>query len=77
MTGFDVFKAIGTSSTIARTINALKDSNNSTAADLFKESCIEVVKQSTSDFADLTNPAEVDVDSDTLDKVVVHLRTLI
>ena len=35
MTGFDVFKAIGTIATIARIINALKDSNNSTAKDLF------------------------------------------
>ena len=66
MTGFDVFKTIGTIATIVGTINALKDSNNSTAADLFKESCIEAVKQSAPDFADLTDPAEVKVDSGTL-----------
>ena len=66
MTGFDVFNAIGTIASIVGTINALKDSNNSTAADLFKESCIEAIRQSASDFADLTTPAEVDVDSETL-----------
>ena len=66
MTGFDVFKVIGTITTIVRTINALKDSNNSTAEDLFKESCIEAVKQSAPNFAYITDPAEVDVDSDTL-----------
>ncbi len=66
MTGFDVFKAIGTIATIVRTINALKDLNNSTAEDLFKESCIEAVKQSAPNFVDLTDPAEVDMDSDTL-----------
>ena len=66
MTGFDVFNAFGTIASIIGGINTLKDSNNSTAADLFKESCIEAVKQSTPDFADITDPAEVDVDSDTL-----------
>ena len=66
MTGFDVFNAIGTIASIVGGINALKDLNNSTAADLFKESCKEAVRQSTPDFADLTTPAEIDVDSDTL-----------
>ena len=66
MTGFDAFKAIGTIASIVRTINALKDSNNSTAEDLFKESCIEAVKQSAPNFVDITDPAEVDMDSDTL-----------
>ena len=66
MTIFDGFNAIGTIASIVGAINALKDSNNSTAADLFKESCVEAVKQSASDFADLTTPSEVDVDSDTL-----------
>ena len=66
MTGFDVFKTIGTITSIVRAINALKDSNNSTAADLFKKSCIEAVRQSAPNFSDLTTPAEVDVDSDTL-----------
>ena len=41
MTGFEVFKDIGIIASIVRTINALKDSNNSTAEDIFKESCIE------------------------------------
>ena len=75
MTGFDVFKAIGTIATIVRTINALKDSNNSTAEDLFKESCIEAVKQSAPDFADFTDPAEVDVDSDTLVTLLKDIDT--
>ena len=75
MTGFDVFKTIGTIATIVRTINALKDSNNSTAADLFKESCIEAVKQSTPSFADFTDPAEVDVDSDTLVTLLKDIDT--
>ena len=66
MTGFDVFNAIGTIASIVGAINALKDSNNSTAADLFKESCREAVRQSAPNFADLTTPAEVDVDGDTL-----------
>ena len=66
MTGFDIFKVIGTIATIVRTINALKDSNNSTSEDLFKESCIKAVKQNVPNFADITNPGEVDVDSDTL-----------
>lgn len=66
MTGFDVLKTIGTIASIVRTINALKDSNNSTAEDLFKESCIEAVKQSAPNFADIADPAEVDLDSDTL-----------
>ena len=66
MTGFDVFNAIGTIASIVGAINALKDSNNSTAADLFKESCTEAVRQSAPNFADLTTPEEVDVDGDTL-----------
>ena len=65
MTGFDVFNAIGTIASIVGAINALKDSNNSTAADLFKDSCKEAVRQSAPDFADLTTPEEFDVDSDT------------
>ncbi|MYK93156.1 hypothetical protein F4009_03975, partial [Candidatus Poribacteria bacterium] len=65
MTGFDFFNAIGTIASIVGAINALKGSNNSTAADLFKESCKEAVRQSAPDFADLTTPEEFDVDSDT------------
>ena len=66
MTGFEIFNATGTIASIVSVVNALKDSNNSTASDLFKESCIDAVKQSAPDFADLTTPAEVDMDSDTL-----------
>ena len=75
MTGFDVLKTIGTIASIVRTINALKDSNNSTAEELFKESCIEAVKQSASNFADITNPAEVGVDSDTLVTLLKDIDT--
>ena len=64
MTGFDVFNAIRTIASIVSVIKALKD-NNSTAADLFKESCVEAVRQSAPDFADLTTPEEFDVDTDT------------
>ena len=66
MTGLEFLNAIGAIASIVGAINALKDSNNSTAADLFKESCIEAVRQSAPDFADLTTPAEVNVDGDTL-----------
>lgn len=75
MTGFDVFKVVGTIATIVRTINALKDSNNSTAEDIFKESCIEAVKQSAPNFADITNSAEVDVDIDTLVTLLKDIDT--
>lgn len=71
---FISFNAIGTTASIAGGINALKDLNNSTAADLFKESFIDAVKQNAPDFADLTDPEMVDVDSDTLDKVVASLE---
>ena len=66
MTILEGFNAIRTIVSIVNGIKALKDLNNSTAEDLFKESCIEAVKQSAPDFADITDPAEVDVDSDTL-----------
>lgn len=65
MTGFDFFNAIGTIASIVGAINALKGSNNSTAADLFKKSCKEAVRQSAPHFADLTTPEEFDVDTDT------------
>ncbi len=68
------FNAIGTTASIVGGINALKDLNNSTAVDLFKESFIEAVKQNAPNFADLTNPERVDVDSDTLDKVIASLE---
>ena len=66
MTGFDVFNAIGTIASIVSVINTLKDSNNSTASNLFKESCVKAVRQNAPDFADHTTPEKVDVDSDTL-----------
>ena len=68
------FNAIGTTASIIGGINALKDLNNSTAADLFKKSFIDAVKQNAPNFADLNGPEGVDVDSNTLDKVVVSLE---
>ena len=66
MTGLEVFNTIGTIASIVSVLNALKDSNNSTAAELFKESCKEAVRQGAPAFADHTTPEKVDVDSDTL-----------
>ncbi|MDE0688675.1 MAG: tetratricopeptide repeat protein [Candidatus Poribacteria bacterium] len=71
---FISFNAIGTTVSIVGGINALKDLNNSTAADLFKESFIDAVKQNAPNFAALTNPAEVGVDRDTLDNVIASLE---
>ena len=66
------FNAIGTTASIIGGINALKDLNNSTAAELLKESFRDAVKQSAPNFSDLTAPA--DVDDDTLDKVIASLE---
>ena len=66
MTILESFNAIRTIVSIFNGIKALKDLNNSTAEDLFKESCIEAVKESAPNFADITDPAEIDVASDTL-----------
>ena len=65
MIGFDFFNTIGTIASIVGAINALKGSNNSTAADLFKESCKEAVRQSAPHFADVTTSEEFGVDTDT------------
>ena len=67
------FNAIGTSASIFSAINDLKDLNNSTAADLFKESFINAVTQSAPTFADLTDPERVGVDNNTLDEVIASL----
>ena len=66
MTMLDGFNAIKTILSIIGVIKSLKDLNNSTVADLFRESCCKAVRQRAPDFADLATPAEVDVDSDTL-----------
>lgn len=73
MTILEGFNAIRTIVSIVNGIKALKDLNNSTAEDLFKESCIEAVKQSAPEFADLTDPAEVDMDSNTLVALLKHI----
>ena len=71
---FMSFNAIGTTASIFGGINALKDLNNSTAADLFKKSFIDAVKQSAPNFADLTDPETVDVDNDALNKVIASFE---
>ena len=68
------FNAIGTTASIFSGITALKDLDNSTAADLFKESFIDAVKQSAPDFADLTDPEKVDVDNNTLNEVIASFE---
>ena len=71
---FMSFNAIGTTASIFGGINALKDLNNSTAADLFKKSFIDAVKQSAPNFADLTDPETVDVDNNALNKVIASFE---
>ena len=66
------FNAIGTTVSIVGGINALRDLNNSTAAEFLKESFRDAVKQSAPNFSDLTAP--VDVDDDTLDRVIDSLE---
>ena len=68
------FNAIGTTASIFGGINALKDLNDSTAADLFKKSFIDAVKQNAPDFADFTDPETVDVDNDALNKVIASFE---
>ena len=65
---------LGTTASVASGIAALRHLNNSTAVDLFKKSFVDAVKQSTSDFADLTDPERVDVDNGTLDEVIASLE---
>ena len=65
---------LGTTASVASGIAALRHLNNSTAVDLFKKSFVDAVKQSASDFADLTDPERVDVDNGTLDEVIASLE---
>ena len=65
---------LGTTASVASGIAALRHLNNSTAVDLFKKSFVDAVKQSVSDFADLTDPERVDVDNGTLDEVIASLE---
>ena len=72
---FIAYNIVGTGFSIAGGINhAIKDLCNTTAEELFKASFVKVVKQYASDFADLTDPKTVEVDSNLLDKVITSLK---
>ncbi len=72
---FTVYDIVGTGFSIAGGINhAIKDLCNTTAEELFKKSFVKVVKRYASDFADLTDPKTVEVDSNLLDKVITSLK---
>ncbi len=72
---FSVYNIIGTGFSIVDGINfALKRSHKTTAEKLFKKSFVEAVNQHASDFADLTDPKKVDVDTAELDKIIASLK---
>ena len=69
------YNIVGTGFSIIGGINhAIKHFCQTTAEELFKESFVKVVKQYASDFADLTDPKTVEVDSNLLDKVITSLK---
>ena len=65
---------LGTTASVAGGIAALRGLSNSTAADLFKKSFVDAVKQNASNFADLTDPERVKVHDDTLDEIITSLE---
>ena len=72
---FTAYNIVGTGFSIIGGINhAIKHLCNTTAEELFKKSFVKVVKQYASDFADLTDPKTVEVDSNLLDKVITSLK---
>ncbi len=72
---FTAYNIVGTGFSIAGGINhAIKHLCNTTAEELFKKSFVKVVKRYASDFADLTDPKTVEVDSNLLDKVITSLK---
>ena len=72
---FTAYNIVGTGFSIAGGINhAIKHFCKTTAEELFKASFVKVVKQYASDFADLTDPKTVEVDSNLLDKVITSLK---
>ena len=61
---FKAYNIVGTGFSIIGGINhAIKHFCQTTAEELFKKSFVKVVKQYASDFADLTDPKTVKVDS--------------
>ena len=72
---FNAYNIIGTGFSIIGGINlAIQHLCKTTAEDLFKQSFVKVVKQYASDFADLTDPKTVKVDSHTFDNVIASLK---
>ena len=72
---FTAYNIVGTGFSIIGGINhAIKHFCQTTAEELFKKSFVKVVKQYASDFADLTDPKTVEVDSNLLDKVITSLK---
>ena len=72
---FKAYNIVGTGSSIIGGINlAIKHFCKTTAEDLFKKSFDKVTKQHVSEFADLTDPTTVKVDSNLLDKVMTSLK---
>ena len=72
---FNAYNIVGTGFSIISGINlAIKKYCKTTAEDLFKESFVKVVKRYASDFADLTDPKTVEVDTDTFDNVIASLK---
>ena len=72
---FTAYNIVGTGFSIAGGINhAIKHFCKTTAEELFKASFDKVVKQYASDFADLTDPKTVKVDSHTFDNVIAVLK---
>lgn len=69
------YNIVGTGFSIAGGINhAIRHFCKTTAEDLFKKSFEKVVKQNASEFADQTDPKNVDVDEHLLDNVIVSLK---
>lgn len=72
---FNAYNFVGTGFSIAGGINhAIKHFCKTTAEDLFKKSFVKVVKQNASEFADQTDPKNVDVDEHLLDNVIASLK---
>ena len=74
---FNAYNIAGTGFSIAGGINlTIKKYYKTTAEELFKKSFDKVVKQCASDFADLTDPKTVKVDSHTFDNVIASLKNV-
>ena len=72
---FSVYGIVGTGFSIAGGINhAIRHFCKTTAEDLFKKSFVKVVKQNASEFADQTDPKNVNVDEHLLDNVMASLK---